>query len=305
MTVPLTSRSATSTRRSTRSTAASCWRRCSSSSAGAGLGYTMAERIADPVSRLTRATRRIARRRLRRARRRHVVGRAARGWSRTSTRWRRSCSGSAAELERTQPPRGVGRDGAPGGARHQEPADADPAQRRAPAARPRRPRRAARPGAASECVETILSAGARCCGRSRRSSRTSPRRPRCSRASVRGRRSAARHRRRRTARGLADGLSIEVRPTPAAAAGARSTARWSPRSLTNIIENALHAMPSGGRADDRAPRLRGRLRGDARSRTPAAGMDPEALGAGVRALLLDQGAGHRAWACRSPSATSS
>ena len=47
--------------RSTRSIAACCWRALLFILAGAGLGYSMAERISDPVNRLTRATRRIAR----------------------------------------------------------------------------------------------------------------------------------------------------------------------------------------------------------------------------------------------------
>jgi hypothetical protein len=46
---------------------------------GAGIGYYMAERIGDPVNRLTRATRRIARE----------------DWSPTSTRWLPICNGSA------------------------------------------------------------------------------------------------------------------------------------------------------------------------------------------------------------------
>ena len=62
LTVPLTLAAAARSRgRSTRSIVACCLRRCCSSSRGAGLGYSMAERIADPVNRLTRATRRIAR----------------------------------------------------------------------------------------------------------------------------------------------------------------------------------------------------------------------------------------------------
>ena len=90
---------------------------------GAGIGYSMAERIADPVNRLTRATRRIARGDL-----------DARVVATSADELRRlvdAFNGMAAdlqrqrgELERTQPARGLGRHGAAGGARHQEPADA-------------------------------------------------------------------------------------------------------------------------------------------------------------------------------------
>ena len=54
---------------------------------GAALGYWMAERIADPVNRLTRATRRIARGDLDARVAATLVRRAAAGWSRTSTGW--------------------------------------------------------------------------------------------------------------------------------------------------------------------------------------------------------------------------
>ena len=110
---------------------------------GAMLGYTMAERIADPVSRLTRATRPHRPRRLQRPCRGHVIRRTAppgRGLQPHGVG-----AAAAADRARThQPARGVGRDGAPGRARDQEPVDANPAQRRAPAARACGPRRAAR-----------------------------------------------------------------------------------------------------------------------------------------------------------------
>ena len=111
--------------------------------AGAGLGYSMAERIADPVNRLTRATRRIARGDFD-ARVASTSSDELAGWSPTSIRWRRAAAAAPAAGTHA-PTRSVGRDGAPGGARDQEPAHAHPAQRRAPAARARRPRRAARP----------------------------------------------------------------------------------------------------------------------------------------------------------------
>ena len=85
-------------------------------------------------------------RRLRRAHRRQVGRRAAAAGRRLQQHGRElKAQRDAARAH--APPRGVGRDGAPGRARDQESADADPALRRAPAARARRPRRAARPGA--------------------------------------------------------------------------------------------------------------------------------------------------------------
>jgi signal transduction histidine kinase len=47
-------------------------------------------------------------------------------------------------------------------------------------------------------------------------------------------------------RALTDGLSIELRPTPPLPPVLIDRALVA-RSLTNIIENALHAMPAGGR----------------------------------------------------------
>ena len=75
------------------------------------------------------------------------------------------------------------------------------------------------------------------------------------------------------------------------------------RSLTNIVENALHAMPGAGRLtcprqsenDRRAHSGVGHGRRDGR----------RGAGARVRALLLDEGQPERDWACRSRSATSS
>ena len=122
---------------------------------------------ASPIrcSRLTRATRRIAARRFRRARSPCASSDELRGWSTRSTGWPRSCKRAARPARADAPARGVGRDGAPGRARHQEPADADPALGRAPAARPRRSRRAARPGA-RRAASTRSSRRCGCCGRS-------------------------------------------------------------------------------------------------------------------------------------------
>ena len=113
---------------------------------GAGLGYWMAERIGDPVQRLTRATRRIAAGDLEHPRHRADRRRAAAPRRGVQPHGRRAAA--AAQPGRAHaPPRGLGRDGAPGRARHQEPADADPALGRAPAARAPRSRRAALAGA--------------------------------------------------------------------------------------------------------------------------------------------------------------
>ena len=103
---------------------------------GAVIGYSLAERIADPVNRLTRATGRLAKGEL-----------DVRILATSSDEFRRlveSFNRMAADLQRQrararalEPARGVGRYGAPGGARHQEPADADSTQCGASAPRAR------------------------------------------------------------------------------------------------------------------------------------------------------------------------
>jgi signal transduction histidine kinase len=75
-------------------------------------------------------------------------------------------------------------------------------------------------------------------------------------------------------RGLTDALSIEVRPMPPLPPVLIDRALVS-RSLTNIIENALHAMPAGGRLT-----IEAQLRGDSVAieiSDTGTGMDPEAL----------------------------
>jgi nitrogen fixation/metabolism regulation signal transduction histidine kinase len=101
---------------------------------GAGFGYYMAERIADPVNRLMRATRRIARGDL-----------DARVLATSSDELRRLVDAfnqmaddlqrQRGELERTNRLAAWADHGAPGGARHQETADAHPVERRALAPR--------------------------------------------------------------------------------------------------------------------------------------------------------------------------
>ena len=113
---------------------------------GAAIGYFTAERIADPVNRLTRASRRIARGDL--DARIHI---ATADELRPPGRGVQPDGGrpeaSARRARADQPSGRVGRHGATGRARHQEPADADSAVGRAPQTRPRRKRRAARRGA--------------------------------------------------------------------------------------------------------------------------------------------------------------
>ncbi|MBP1635320.1 MAG: kinE 2 [Acidobacteria bacterium] len=94
---------------------------------GSALGYWMAERIADPVNRLQRATAR---------------GRAAA--ARRGLQQHGGRTAAPAGRPRTHaPPRGVGRHGEAGRARNQEPADARAAVGRAPAPRARGSRQAA------------------------------------------------------------------------------------------------------------------------------------------------------------------
>ena len=95
---------------------------------GAAIGYWLAERIADPVNRLTRATRRLARGDL-----------DARIATTSSDELRRFGSGFQSHGRRAPAPpegagadtptRSLGRDGTAGRTRNQEPADADSAQR--------------------------------------------------------------------------------------------------------------------------------------------------------------------------------
>ena len=109
---------------------------------GAMIGYWMAERIADPVNRLMKATGRIARGDL-----------DARILATSSDEFRRlvdvqsdGCR-SAAPTRRARahaPAGGMGRYGAAGRARYQKPAHADSTQCRAPAARASRSGNAAR-----------------------------------------------------------------------------------------------------------------------------------------------------------------
>ena len=113
---------------------------------GAALGYSISGRIGDPVQRLTRASRRIAAGDLDQ----HVVARTAdelQGLVEAFNSMAAELSRQREQLQRTQSPRGVGRDGAAGRARHQESADADSAVGRAPPARPSGSRHAALAGA--------------------------------------------------------------------------------------------------------------------------------------------------------------
>ena len=238
--------------------------------AGAGLGYTMAERIADPVSRLTRATRRIAggdfdvrvasassdelaklvadfnqmaselQRQRRQLERTHRI-----------EAWAEMARQVAHDIKNPLTPIQLN-------AEHLRRVHADRGEPLGPILK--------------ECVETILTQVALLRQISSEFSNFA------SSPSV-----------RRTpvevadllkdlvapyARGLSDGLSIDLRPMPALPAVLIDRALVS-RSLTNIIENALHAMPSGGKLTIEAS-----LRGDGvvvEISDTGLGMDPEAL----------------------------
>ena len=113
---------------------------------GAGFGYWIAERIADPVNRLTRATRRIARG--------DLDARIATSSSDELRGLVEDFNQMADDLKRQRDrprthaaARGLGRHGPPGGARHQESVDADSAVGRTRATRQPGSRRAAVAGA--------------------------------------------------------------------------------------------------------------------------------------------------------------
>ena len=142
-----------------------------------------------------------------------------------------------------EPPRGVGRDGAPGGARDQEPADADSAQCRAPPARERRSRRAAQPGArtvgrddphAGEAAATdrVGVFELRVLARPRSRRRWTSRRC-CTRSSI------------RIAARSTGQIHFDV-DVPSNLPPVHVDRTLIARALTNIVENALHAMGSRG-----------------------------------------------------------
>ena len=141
---------------------------------GAALGLSLAERIADPVRRLTRATQRIARGDFDE----RIAVRSVDEFRRLVDAFNSMAGELKAQRARARAhpsPGGVGRDGAAGGSRNQEPADADSALGRAPAARPRRQGPAAR-RASSKAACMRSSARCGCFARSRPSSRASRRR---------------------------------------------------------------------------------------------------------------------------------
>ena len=190
-------------------------------------------------------------RRLRRADRGPVGRRAAAARRRVQQHGGRAQG--AARAARAHPPaRGVGRDGAPGRARDQEPADADSAVGRASAARARRPRRAAR-ATCSRAASRRSSGRSGCCGRSRRSSRASRRRRR-------------RGRRRSTSRsssptvvdpyrtGLAGRIEIVNHVVPPLPARLRRSHAHRPRPRQHRRERAARdARPGRARRSTRAP----------------------------------------------------
>jgi signal transduction histidine kinase len=210
--------------------------------AGAGLGYTMAERIADPVSRLTRATRRIAggdfdvrvvstssdelarlvadfnqmaaelQRQRRQLERTHRI-----------EAWAEMARQVAHDIKNPLTPIQLN-------AEHLRRVHADRGEPLGPILK--------------ECVETILTQVALLRQISSEFSNFASS-PNVRRAPV----EVADLLRDLVApygRGLTNGVSIEVRPMPPLPPVLIDRALVS-RSLTNVIENALHAMPSGGR----------------------------------------------------------
>jgi nitrogen fixation/metabolism regulation signal transduction histidine kinase len=210
--------------------------------AGAGLGYTMAERIADPVSRLTRATRRIAggdfdvrvastssdelarlvgdfnqmaselQRQRRQLERTHRI-----------EAWAEMARQVAHDIKNPLTPIQLN-------AEHLRRVHADRGEPLGPIL--------------NECVETILGQVALLRQISSEFSNFASS-PSVRRAPV----EVADLLKDLVApyeRALTDGLSIELRPTPPLPPVLIDRALVA-RSLTNIIENALHAMPSGGR----------------------------------------------------------
>ncbi len=255
--------------------------------AGAGLGYTMAERIADPVSRLTRATRRAS-----------PAATSTCGSPSTSSdelaRLVADFNQMASELQRqrrqlerthrieawAEMARQVAHDiknpltPIQLNAEHLRRVHADRGEPLGPILK--------------ECVETILSQVALLRQISSEfsnfASSPSVRRAPVEVAELLKDLVAP------YARALTDGLSIEVRPTPPLPPVLIDRALVA-RSLTNIIENALHAMPSGGRLTIEAAAAGRQRRGrdlGYRDGHGSGGARP-----GVRALLLHQGPRHR------------
>ena len=223
----------------------------------AGLGASVAGRVSDPVARLTRATRQIAAGRLDVrlvADTADELGRLVDDFNTMAE----TLVAQRAELARTQPAQGVGRDGAAGRARDQEPADADSAGGRAPAAR-------ARGSAAGRSARSSISACRTILGQVKLLRQIAS-----EFANFAGEptpRFEARGRRADWSRPSC--RSVPVGPSPDASRSIVDAPRGLPairvdrtllaRALTNLVENALQAMPGGGRLLITA-RRRGRRR---------------------------------------------
>ena len=109
----------------------------------AALAHSMARRISGPIQDLTRATRRIAQGDLE-ARVEATSQDELRRLVEAFNQMARDLAPAAPRPRAQQPPGRLGGDGAPGRARGEEPAHPDPALRRAPAPRVRRPQRGLR-----------------------------------------------------------------------------------------------------------------------------------------------------------------
>ena len=252
----------------------------------------MAERIADPVNRLTRATRRIARGDL-----------DARIAATSSDELRRPGRGLQPDGGRSQAPahraradaaaRGLGRHGAAGRARHQESADADSAVGRARAAGQHRSRPAAVAGprrvrdldpAQVKLLRQISAEFS-----SFASSPTPRPEPTALPALIEEVVEPYRT-------GLAGRIAIDVDCAPDLPPVTIDRTLFA-RALTNVIENALHAMPGNGEGDDRprrSPARRTAARRRDRITDTGVGMDQDVAREDLRAVLLDQGHRHRA-----------
>ena len=267
---------------------------------GAGLGYTMAERIADPVSRLTRATRRIARGDFDV----HVAATSSDELRRLVEDFNRMASElqrQRAELERTNRLEAwaeMARQVA-----HEIKNPLTPIQLNAEHLRRVHADRGEPLGPCSRSASRRSSRRCACCGRSRRSSRTSPRRPRRARAVVRVAGSAARHRRPLPRAACGGRHRRAGRRARVAAAGARRPhARRRARSPTSSRTRCTRC-PGRGTLTVSAAAEDGFVAVGVSD--TGGGHGPGGAGARVRALLLDQGHAAPASACRSRSATSS
>ena len=103
--------------------------------------------------------------------------------------------------------------------------------------------------------------------------------------------------------GLEDRIRVDGSHSGRSCRPCGSIAPWSGRALTNVIDNALHAMPGSGTLDIRAGRI-----ADGRVvltiTDTGVGVDEETLSRNLRAVLSPPRCRVPVWAWPSPSATS-